>query len=374
MIKTLIRKVAVKAVRVACNSPSVKNIISEFVLSKEKSNEFQFVEIDKNLATELDAIPSQTTRGERRLLYHFFRSQWTGRGDVVEIGPFLGGTSRAIAMGMLENPRRESNSKLFTYDRFQDYFDLNSLKKYLAPLIDNMQLDQNDLEKLGERARFIDIFKSVHENNTYYSCLQPSDHGVPDLPEEKDQGPWMVLPEGFKTDAIFIDGCKSWYGTKYFMQLMGPAARPGSIFIFQDFGWFTCFWLATFIEIFSDFFTLIGQVDNTYLFRLNTNISSQEIENNFPDSPISVGGMSLCKLLDSQIEKAINRGDHYAALRHTLHKAGALAYVNDLNGARSSIRQAEAMPTANSHKSVIEMAWKSPTYTPSNPIHLGKIS
>src|SRR5688500_7215482 len=49
--------------------------------------------VDDAVGAQLDAIPSETTPGERRFLYHFFSEMWKGQGHVLEVGPFLGGTT-----------------------------------------------------------------------------------------------------------------------------------------------------------------------------------------------------------------------------------------------------------------------------------------
>ena len=69
---------------------------------------------------EIDKIPTQTTRREREFLFNFFANQWSGTGDVVEVGPFLGGTTRMIALGMISNPRF-GNDSLHTFDKFDGY-------------------------------------------------------------------------------------------------------------------------------------------------------------------------------------------------------------------------------------------------------------
>ena len=372
MIKITIKNIVVKWIKLLFKPSIIRNLIEKEIKQETEPNKFKFVKLSSSLSRELNIIPSQTTEGERSFLYHYFRSEWTGVGNVIEIGPFLGGTTRAIAMGMLDNPRRTNKSKLYTFDRFQDYFDVDDLKQYLLPLMDSGQLNTNDLNELGERSKFIEIFKSIHESHSYYECIEPSEHGVPDRVEDKSINAWMKIPELFITDAVFIDGCKSWYGTKYFIQIISSSIRPGTVLIFQDFAWFTCFWLPAFIELFEDFFTLIGNVDNTYVFRLDKFLTSDMVENTFPDTPHSIDLTSLSNLFENQIKKAILRNDHYAAIRHTLHKAGALAYTNNLNEAKKTIKLAEQMEFSIEHKTVIEMAWKSPTYTPDGPIVLGK--
>ncbi|MFT7512321.1 MAG: putative O-methyltransferase YrrM [Candidatus Omnitrophota bacterium] len=337
----------------------------------EHPDYFQFpLRLPSDIERRLDQIPTQTSLSERRFLYQFFCCLWTGEHDVVEIGPFLGGTTRAIAMGMQANPRGQSEARLYTFDRFKSYFGKEELTKLLQPLLDNGLLHTNDLEAMGEDTAFMDVFRTIHGGNDYFACVEPSDFGVPDSPGQ--DGDWLTLAPDFKTDAVFIDGCKSWYGTKYFMQAISHAARPGAVILFQDYGWYTCFWLSAFVEQFADQLALIGHVDNTYAFSLRKPLFKDEIERQFADTPEQMGRDQLAGLMDRQVEKARARGDRFAVVRHTMHKAAAMAYIGESDRARTILSEAERLPDAGYHAHVIQSAWESPTYRPDGPVTLGR--
>jgi hypothetical protein len=51
------------------------------------------------------------------------------------------------------------------------------------------------------------------------------------------------------------------------MREMVDNARIGAAFIFQDYGWFTCFWIPAFLALFESSFQLVASVDNTYAFQ-----------------------------------------------------------------------------------------------------------
>jgi hypothetical protein len=332
---------------------------------------FQFpLILGQEVESLLHAIPSQTTKGERRFLFTFFESIWSGVGDVVEIGPFLGGTSRCIALGMLANPHDQKLGKLYTYDRFQDYFNLADLKTYLAPRLSNSPHLRDELDGLGENARFREIFDIFHKGNDYFNLIVPSDNGVPDLREQVDGSAWMEIPNTCDVSAVFVDGCKSWYGTKYFMQLMAEHVKPGCFFIFQDYGWYTCFWLAAFVEIFRDHFSLIGSVDHTYAFKLKRELSKKDIERVYPDAPSGIGAEGFVSLFNDVIKRADLRNDTFAVVRHRIHKAAAIAYLGDVAQAKRMLVELREDPLAKSSRHIINKALKSPTYRPDGPVYL----
>ncbi len=207
--------------------------------------------VNDDLARRLDEIPSEATPRERRALYRFFADSWPGRSSVVEIGPFLGGTSRAIALGIRDNPRRGPDSRLYTYDRFGHYYSRDALINFLGPLVASGTLSEEDLGSIGDTGTFLEVFNRIHKECDYGDLIVPVDRGLPNLPEKSGgASDWFALPAGVDFDAFFVDGCKAWYATKYFMRECCRVAEPGSFFIFQDYLQYTCFWIPSFIEKF----------------------------------------------------------------------------------------------------------------------------
>ena len=59
----------------------------------------------------LTELPSATTVGERWFFHNYAAHLWSGAHDIFENGPLLGGTTRAIGIGMLANPRRDAGAR-----------------------------------------------------------------------------------------------------------------------------------------------------------------------------------------------------------------------------------------------------------------------
>ena len=254
---------------------------------------------DKSLASQLDEIPSETSPAERRFLYRYFSMLWRGDDDVIEIGPFLGGTTRAIALGMCANPLASPGAKLYTYDRFHGYYDITRLKDCLAPLVMHGLLEQSDLSALNDAAEFMDIFRKIHAPYEYYERIVPVSSELPSRVEDlKDAARYFHIGEDIRTEAVFVDGCKSWFGTKHFMSEVSKAARRGATFIFQDYGWHTCFWIPAFLELLKDHFMLVGRIHTTYVFTITKSLDIAAISARFPDTPQEVGAADLVKLFD----------------------------------------------------------------------------
>ena len=57
------------------------------------------------------------TREERKYLFWLGSTQWKGTGAIVEIGPWLGGSTACLAEGMIKSGH-DSNKKLVVFDCF----------------------------------------------------------------------------------------------------------------------------------------------------------------------------------------------------------------------------------------------------------------
>lgn len=320
---------------------------------------------------DLDLIPSETTAAERRFLYTFFAHLWGGDANVVEVGPFLGGTSRAIALGMLANPSRSPGSRLYTYDRFDDYYEPDRLLDYLAPLFAAGLLGERERAVVAAGARFDGVFDAIHRGTTYGDLVVPRDRPLPDAPGQSEEGLFELDP-GIEFDAVFVDGCKSWYGTKYFMRRVLEATRARSHVIFQDYGWHTCFWIPAFAYAMGDSLTLTARVDTTSAFHLSGRLSGSDVDDRYPDRAEDLGRSWFDDAFGSLAAGAVERGDLGGAVVLRLQHAGAVAYLGDLEAARELIQALRReVGWWGPNRYMIERARRSPTFRAgSDPILL----
>ncbi len=316
-------------------------------------------------AAELDALPSEATPAERRFLYAFFAHLWSGSGDVIEVGPFIGGTTRAIATGMLANPRRTPQARLYTYDRFGGYYEPDELAQYLAPLFEAGVLQGAHREAVERAGSFGEVFDAIHRDTPYAELVERRDKPLPDTAEEaaRDDGLFELDP-GAEPAAIFVDGCKSWYGTKYFMRATLDAARPGAQVIFQDYGWYTCFWIPAFVHAIGDAFAPTAWVDTTYAFHVQTPVAAADVDAVYPDAPDELGVDWFDDAFRQMREDAVRRGDVRAETVLAVQNAAALAYLGETGEARARIERMRGRARFRPLRPMIDAALRSPTYRP----------
>jgi hypothetical protein len=173
-----------------------------------------------------------------------------------------------------------------------------------------------------------------------------------------------------KIAVLFIDGCKSWYGTKIFMQSFINNLQPGSFTIFQDYGRYTCFWITSFIHCFENCFTLISGVSGTYTFVYRGGLKPADIAKIFPDQPEEWSPALFRELYHRIMCSAFSAGDALSCVRLTLHLAAALATLGETNEARLLIDRLASEPLASLALKEIKGARQTPTWSPAGVIYL----
>lgn len=312
----------------------------------------------------LAQIPTETTVDERRLLLDFFEHRWDGSGTVVEIGPFLGGTTRAIAWGMLRNARLDPRAALHTFDRFGAYYSAEMLRQTIQPMVQNGIFTAARADDLCRVADFERLFQAIHVTEDYSRLIHLHNSPLPDLPREIERSRALdCLNEAGELSALFIDGCKSWASTHYAMKYLLPRTRVGSAVIFQDFGWYTCFWISSVAYALRDCLQLEARADATYLYRLTRPITAGEVAMRFERTPDQMGEAFFRDAAAYLFELSERTGDLRGELIAQLHHVAALATLNRKNTAAQLLQRLNVRryaPWAGMMRGCIA----SPTYLP----------
>ena len=331
---------------------------NNFINIKNTHTKFPKITINnqKKLEKFFNEIPSETSINERLFLYAFSK-EIASDGNIIELGPFLGGTTRAIAKGIEDSQSRKKN--LITIDMFSNYYSLNDFTQFKLD-IGKKFVKNNDVE-------FIEIFNAFHKNHSYNKYIKTISAKIPDSPSEKfDYG----LFKDLKISAVFIDGCKSWYSTRSFCSELLDLSKPGTYFLFQDYGRFTCFWIPYFTALMEDFFELVHVVDSTYVFKLIKNISKQDVLEIFKESPKSMDSNVMKNAFEKMLEIAngLNKKEKVTVY---IHKAAYHAYINEKEKSKEilvNLLKDKLLP--NYLKNRVNSALISPTYTPDSKIYL----
>ena len=311
----------------------------------------------------LSQIPSETSLDERRLLYRVFRNQWSGSGTVVELGPFLGGTTRAIAWGMRYNKKRQQGATLETFDKFGSYYSGERLRAFVAPMVEANLMTSALAYELCEKGDFESLFREIHKTHNYFELIRIHNAVLPDNPEDIIASEALGPIKEKQISGLFVDGCKSWASTVYVLQQALPKMKPGDLVIFQDFGWHTCFWISSMVYALRDFLTYQEYADSTYIFRVAQTPTESDILYRCPVRPEHLGASFFSEAATQLATDCRARGDLRGELIAHLHQVAALATIGEKDKALKILKSIN-LEHFNSFLWMIQMSLDSPTYLP----------
>jgi predicted O-methyltransferase YrrM len=328
---------------------------------------------DDDLAL-LRQVPSETTLAERLLIHHLARTAVVGGRDICEIGPFLGGTTRALALGLERAGTRAPAARVRTFDRFDAYYERDAL----AAFVEGHDRD-GSLAAVARTIRsrpdagFLDAFWALHGHHPYASRIDARRGVLPGRPAEvaalAAEGVLFRPEPDARYGLVFVDGAKSWLGTKWFLRAVLPHTAPGSLVVFQDFCWYTCFWVTWFVQRCSEHLHYVGGVDDTRAFLLSDPDAAAALVDRLPDAPEDLPLPELIAPFRALAEQAVGWGDEPALVIAQLHAVAALAYVGQTGTARGvldSLRSDHDL--ARRYARLLEGSAQSPTYTPEGPV------
>jgi hypothetical protein len=325
------------------------------------------------LERRLFEIPGATSFDERRFLCRFAHRFWDGRGDVFENGPLLGGTTRALALGMLSNPSRTAGALLQTFDWFYSGDGLDLHPDAFDSMITRGLITTAQKRAMDATHEFKPVFDSLHAGHDYSPLVRSHVGYLPGRRGDVPAGGEAIFepPPDRRYSLVFVDGCKSWYGTKHWVTRIADHVEPGSHFVFQDYGWYTCFWLPTLLGVLPEHFRLVAHVDDTYAFELLRPLDAALVAERFPDQPAEFGRDAFEELFMHALIDAGARSDVHAMVSLTIQSAAALAYIGLKKEARRHISGMLGRPEFYAFRQrFIEPALRSPTYTPDGPLLL----
>jgi hypothetical protein len=157
------------------------------------------------------------TPSERAYLYWYGKHIFTGKGDIVDLGCWLGSTSISLAMGFEGNHRAKTNRFIHSYDEF-----------IWRPYMDTIAKRTSLEGKYHAGDSFLDEFE--RRTHPWRRCIRA-------YPGDLAKVGW----KGGAIEFLLIDAMKSWEAASGVIQKFFPALMPGvSIIMHQDFAhWYT---------------------------------------------------------------------------------------------------------------------------------------
>jgi hypothetical protein len=191
----------------------------------------------KREAFEYPPIPTMIGREERNYLHWLGRQVWSGAGCVLEIGPWLGGSTACLASGMIASGHKTSGM-LRVFDNFiwREFMTHRAelplavgesfeafFQKHVAPWAETIRSLRCSLpDERVQDDEFVANFRGESE---------------PDLPT-------FAWDASEPVEILFLDGAKSWRGLRWLLLEVHASLLPGkSLLVCQDFKDWVSYWV-----------------------------------------------------------------------------------------------------------------------------------
>lgn len=263
---------------------------------------------------------------ERRYLYWLGRVVWSGKGAVVEIGPWLGGSTVCLAAGMRDSDT-DARGRLHTVDNFL----WREFMAERAPL---------PIEVGGSfKPAFLENTRDFSDIVVTYERALPDERIEDDEPAARTRySDEEIVPtfEGIPgpVEILFIDGAKSWRGMLHLLRVLRGGLFPGSYLVCQDYKYWGTYWVPIMMGVLTECVEPVHDVlgGNTVAFRLRKAIPPALLAS-LPDhvADLSTGvGLSA---IDEARELLDGDGDPLGASTVHLGKVSFLAHQGTLSAA-----------------------------------------
>jgi len=282
-------------------------------------------------------VPTMISAEERRYLYWLGRTVWSGAGNVVEIGPWLGGSTVCLAAGMRDSGR-DATGRLHVFDNFiwRDFMAAR------APL--------------GVAAG--ESFEPFFRQNTaaFADIVVPSARALPDeaidgdteaagkrFTAGEDVAPLDALPEG-DVDILFIDGAKSWRGMCHLLRIARDRLVPGkSMLVCQDYKYWGTYWVPLVMSRIGAHVTPVHNnlTSTTVTFRVDTPIP-ESIVGGFESHVRDIDTSSALDGIDAAAALLDADGDAGGAATVRLAQVAFLSHQNRVEEAARALARCEA--------------------------------
>lgn len=282
-----------------------------------------------------DGIPTMVTRRELALLLNLFGTI-TFSGSVLEIGPYLGGSTSAIGRGLARSGFTGTYHVLDSFAWGDPEF-VERVCRECAPL--PISALAKEYTRKGD---FGAVFSELHAGKPYSGFMRVHRTVIPYGGDAVAYSLTEQIGSGTRLGAVFVDGFKSWSATYAGMKALLPHLEKDALLIFQDFSWIDCDWLPILAACLHGKMLLLMKVDNTAVFRLADNDIGGAIEN-FGKGPVAGRHGEYASILKAWASGMYHAGDDVGHLNHTAQRwmmaqrLGDLAAVAQLRGYLSEL-------------------------------------
>jgi hypothetical protein len=299
---------------------------------------------------DVGTIPTMISREERRYLHWLGRTQWRDAGHVVEIGPWLGGSTVCLASGMSAG-HASPRHRLHVIDNFK-------WREFMSGMAD-LQLAAGESFEPNFRAnvaRFGDRI-AVHTMVLPDESVEGDEHTTK-LRSRSDEG---IAPFEWPTsdpiEILFVDGAKSWRGIRHLLATVRSTLVPDALLVAQDYKYWAAYWVPLFLWQVRDSIERVHDVKrgSTVSFRLTRALDPQRIEA-IPDHIAKLDLDRACSEIASAADALRQTGSDLGASQVALGQVPFLVHRGELDRAQRAFADACASWPAGADQPALQQA------------------
>lgn len=186
-------------------------------------------------------IPTMITPDEKRYLGWLGREYWRNEGDILEFGPWLGGSTWCLAWGMRASGRAEATSALHAVDNFRWREFMNGRGVDLPADTSFRSVFEENLAAFADLVRAVEA-RLPDEQLGDIEMDQPGrdyDSGLPLFDATSLPRPLEIL---------FVDGAKSLPAWVHALRSVHTKLTPSALLVLQDYKASHAYWVPLIVE------------------------------------------------------------------------------------------------------------------------------
>jgi hypothetical protein len=182
-------------------------------------------------------IPTMLQPEETQYLYWLGASVWMSDGIVLEIGPWLGGSTVCLAAGMHASGR-PAEGRLHAVDNFL-WREFMAARAAL-PLVAGESFEPHFLKNLDTYRDIVVSHAATLPDETIEGDHEAT---AKRAAGEKAVPPFDVAPGTEPIEILFIDGAKSWRGMAHLLRIVREPRAGKTLLVCQDYKYWGTYWV-----------------------------------------------------------------------------------------------------------------------------------
>lgn len=284
-------------------------------------------------------IPTMISQEEKQYLFWLGQSVWQGQGAVVEIGPWLGGSTVSLAAGMRASGHDTAAEQLHTCDNFiwRDFMadraqlPIKSGDSFYPYFLENIR-DYKQIIKSYVQALPDEVIESDDEagNKRFF---------------ESDEIPIFQGISHHQVEILFVDGAKSWRGTKHLLNVLREKLIPKAAFLVcQDYKYWGTYWVPIMMSRLGEHLKAVHNTltGTTVTFQLLSEIPQSFIDA-LEDHVVDMNSEQCLQEIDQASSLLAADGDALGSMNVQLSKVSFLSHQGKLEQAVEAFEQIQQL-------------------------------